>query len=183
MLDEWKKQIGIAFYIKEKFAVLDQGRLWGPLYYPELPASEEELRLVEASLGSPLPTQYRQFLMCANGWKRFYQDVDIFGTDELRRGDRMIAAIEALDWLDANDVITKAGYSRKELLPIGISQDKENNTLFCITTSNAPYAGVVLWFSEKFIQAFLDFRDFFLAMCEYNSMEVKEFLNSGDVHE
>ena len=90
--------------------------------------------------------------------------------------DQMNVAIEALEWLDVNNVLMTNGYERKQLLPIGISREREERTLFCITTPAAPRAGVILWFSEVLIQSFLDFNDYFLAMCDYNRLEVKRLM-------
>lgn len=174
MTVEWKKQIAIAFLVKQRICELDQGRLW-PLHYPELAATEEQLHAVEAHLGFPLPVQYRQFLECANGWQCFYQKVDLFGTDNLLGGDRMRLAEDVLDWLEAENILAPAGYSQKELLPVGLSQD--DNTLFCMTTPSHSFPGRVLWFSDKLVDTFPDFKEFFLAMCDYNRLEVGYLLD------
>jgi hypothetical protein len=169
MTTEWKKQIAIGFMIKERIRDLDQGRLWA-LHYPELAASEEQLGRVEAHLGFSLPVQYRQFLECANGWQCFFLNVDLFGVDDLLGSDRMAFAMEAVEWLEADNVLASSQVCRQELLPIGMS--REDNNLFCISISPSSRSGEVLWFSGKLIDRFSDFREFFLAMCDYNRLEV-----------
>jgi hypothetical protein len=168
MSDQWKKDIAIAFLVKQRIWELDQGRLW-PFHYPELAATEAELIAVEEQLGYPLASEYRLFLSCANGWQCFYQRVDLFGTAELLGGLRMSAAMELLGWLE-EDVLPFCGYSQADLLPIAISRD--DLTLFCLTKPSHPRPGQVLWFSGKLIETFPDFREFFLAMCDYNRKEV-----------
>ena len=174
MIEEWKKQIGIAFLVKQKIWELDQGRLW-PLHYPELGATEDKLRQVEAHVGFSLPSQYRRFLECADGWRCFYQKVDLFSTDELLGGELMNVAGEVLEWLDAEGILCASGYSQGDVLPIGLSQ--EDNTLFCLAKAPQLSAGRALWFSDKLVDTFPDFREFFLAMCDYNRLEIRYLLD------
>jgi SMI1 / KNR4 family (SUKH-1) len=173
MTVEWKKQIAIAFLVKQRIWELDQGRLW-ELHYPEVAATEEQLRAVEAHLGFSLPAQYRQFLECANGWQCFFLNVDLLGAEDLLGSDRMDMALEVLKWLEADHVLASSGHSQKELLPIGLS--REDNTLFCISTPLCLVPNQVLWFSGKLVDTFPDFREFFLAMCDYNRLEVERLL-------
>jgi hypothetical protein len=173
MTVEWKKQIAIAFVVKQRIWELDLGRLW-ELHHPELAATEEQLRAVEAHLRFSLPVQYRQFLGCANGWQCFFLNVDLFGVEDLLGSDRMGMALEVLEWLEADHVLVSLGHSQKELLPIGLS--REDNNLFCMTTPSHSFPGRVLWFSGKLIDTFPDFREFFLAMCDHNRLEVERLL-------
>jgi hypothetical protein len=168
MSDQWKKEIAIAFMVKQRIWELDQGRLW-PFHYPELAATEAELVAVEERLGYPLAGEYRSFLSCANGWQGFYQRVDLFGTSELLGGLRMAAAAELLEWLE-EDVLPFCGFAQTDLLPIAVSRD--DMTLFCLSKPSHPHSGQVFWFSGKLIETFVDFREFFLAMCDYNRKEV-----------
>jgi hypothetical protein len=166
---EWKKQIATAFLVKQKIHELDEEGQW-PFHYPELAASEEQIHAVENKLGYSLPIEYRQFLKCANGWQGFYLNVDLFGTEDLLGSSRMTRAIELLEWLEADNVIPSSSF-HPELLPIGLSQ--EDNTLFCLATPLHQLSGQVLWFSGKLIETFPNFREFFLAMCDYSRLEVE----------
>lgn len=174
MTVEWKKQIAIAFMVKQKIHELDGG-LW-PFHYPELAASEEQVLAVESQLGHPLPAEYRQFLRCANGWQGFYLNVDLFGVEDLLGSPRMGMATELLEWLVADTPVSASPF-HPELLPIGLSQ--EDNTLFCLATPLHPHPGQVLWYSGKLIDTFPDFREFFLAMCDYSRLEVQRLLGEA----
>jgi hypothetical protein len=64
--------------IHQRLAELDTQGIWKyPL--PEMAASEDEIAATELKLGYRLDQGYRQFLRHANGWKSFYQDMDIRG--------------------------------------------------------------------------------------------------------
>lgn len=169
MNEEWKKQIATAFLVKKRIWELDEGVLW-PFHYPELAASEEQLRAVEEHLGFTLPLHYREFLGCANGWDCFYQKVDIFGSNDLLGSNRMGLALEILGWLKEENILSGSGYSQEELLPVGVSQD--DNTMFCVTNNEHSSPGRVLWFSDKLVDSFSSFWEFFLAMSDYNRLEV-----------
>lgn len=171
--EEWKKQIAIAFLVKQKIHELDGG-LW-PFHYPELAASDEQILMIETQLGYQLPAEYRRFLRCSNGWQGFYLNVDLFGIDDLLGSPRMDRATEILDWLVA-DTSVSATSSKSELLPIGLSQ--EDNTLFCLATPLHSHPGQVIWYSGKLIDSFPDFCEFFLAMCDYSRLEVQRLVEA-----
>ena len=60
MTVEWKKQIAIAFLVKQRIWELDQGRLW-ELHYPELAATEEQLRAVQEKYIEELYNIWNQY--------------------------------------------------------------------------------------------------------------------------
>jgi hypothetical protein len=79
----WTDEIVKALIVRQRLDELDVVPVWTyPL--PHVAAGEDQLVAVEQSLGRPLDSQYREFLHTANGWPKFYQDVDLFGTRELR---------------------------------------------------------------------------------------------------
>jgi hypothetical protein len=167
MSDDWKKRIAIAFMVKQKIDELDVAGLWS-LEYPELAASEAQIANAETAMNCKFPPDLRQFLSVANGWNQFYQRVDLFGTSDFEGSSRMARAQELVQWLIED---TSWGGTANELLPIAVSID--DNTLFCITTVANSQAGRVLWFSGRLIEDFANFTEFFLAMCDYNRLEVE----------
>jgi hypothetical protein len=50
------------------------------------PASEAEIRRIEAKLNVAFPPSYRVFLTLHNGWKGWMGDVDLLSTTEMERG-------------------------------------------------------------------------------------------------
>jgi len=175
MTVEWKKRIAIAAMVRQRINELDHSRLW-PFHLPELAAKDDTLREVETKLGYALNRGYRDFLGCANGWQCFYQRVDLFGTGDLLGSTRMTNALSLLDWIEP-DVLHSAGVSQDSLLPIAASFD--DFTLFCISKPGSPSEGEVLWFSGKLVERFANFEIFFLAMIDYNRIEVNTLTN-GD---
>ena len=171
MSDEWKNRIAIAYMVKQKINEVDADNLWS-FQYPELAASEVELTEAESAINHRLSPEFRQFLACANGWNQFFQRVDLFGTHDLRGSSRMQRALEIVQWLIEDG--SWEGTS-DELLPIAVSND--DNTLFCLTTAANSQKGRVLWFSGKLIESFANFTEFFLAMCDYNRLEVQNLIN------
>lgn len=63
-------------------------------YISEVVETKDQIKSVEDKLGYTLDTSYRNFLRFANGWKAFYQTVDLFGTNELLDSPIMKYAIE-----------------------------------------------------------------------------------------
>ncbi|THJ31015.1 SMI1/KNR4 family protein [Lampropedia aestuarii] len=78
---DWKKEIAISHLIKQGIAEIDVNGLWLNTL-PEVAASDEQLRNLEAYLGYELNYQYRSFLSYANGWRAFSGYIDIFGVDD-----------------------------------------------------------------------------------------------------
>jgi hypothetical protein len=150
---------------------LDKEGLW-EYYLPEAAASEEVLIRTERQLGFSLDSQYREFLKYANGWKAFYQSVDLFGTDELVDSPDMDYAISILDAIEET-VLESSGVERDQLLPIAAT--KIDKDLFVITKPNSSNPGMVIWFAGDEIDRFESFTEFFLSMIDYNREELKYF--------
>jgi hypothetical protein len=73
---DWKSTIVSGVLIQQRIEQLDTGGLW-KRYLPEVAASEEAIRAAEQSLEAPLDRRFREFLLHANGWRGFYQAVDL----------------------------------------------------------------------------------------------------------
>lgn len=171
MSDEWKKRIAIAYMVNQKISELDVDGLWS-LHYPELAASQDQIVAAEAAMRYRLPIDFREFLKCADGWNQFYQRVDLFGTNDFQGSDRMGRALKLVQWLIEDGSWEGADY---ELLPIAVSID--DNTLFCLTTAANEAKDRVLWFSGRLVESYESFTEFFLAMCDYNRLEVQRLMN------
>ena len=81
-------------------------------------APESAIVVAELRLGRRLPPSYREFLAFCDGWPRFFENADLFGTSEI--GRQPLARAERL-----------AGHER--LLPFGA--DRSGTSLFAFDTS------------------------------------------------
>ena len=165
---DWKKEIAVMVYVKQALAEADKAKLW-PHHLPAVAASEEKLARAEAQLGFRLDEQYRTFLSCADGWRGFYQTVDLFGTAELLGAGSMSYAREALGYLDPA-MLAASGVKADELLPIAATT--KDMDLFVLVKPQAKRAGTVIWYAGAEIERFNGFEEFFLAMVDYNRRQV-----------
>jgi len=170
MIEEWKNNIVTMIYVKQQLMKLDINGMW-PHHFPEVAATEEQIRSVEERQGYILDTSYRAFLKHANGWKGFYQTVDLFGTNELLNSSIMKYANGLLDAVE-DDVIKATGFLREELLPIATTRfDKDLFVLSC-PKSNIP--GIVIWIAGEEIDRFSNFNEYYLSMIDYNRAEAED---------
>jgi hypothetical protein len=170
MIADFQTTIGAALLVKEQIARLDKKKIW-PYFLPEVAATDEQIIKAERHLGHSLNDRYKAFLKCANGWKCFYQTVDLFGTEDLVSGPRNDTGEFMLGLLD-DDVLRKSGVEREDLLPLAATRfDKD---LFVLVRPSSSCAGTVLWFAGEEIDRFLSFDDYFNAMIEYNRQELTD---------
>ncbi len=167
---DWKREIAIAYLVKQRVAEVDSNHLW-EFHLPELAATEEAIVAVEHSLGFKLDAEHRAFLRHADGWKGFMQNNDVFGVADLVSGTRYQKAIELLQSLE--DLKPICGFEQNELLPFASSSTSID--LFVIAKPNAHSPGVVLWFAGQVIDRFPSFSEWFLAMVDYNRREFQRF--------
>lgn len=168
-LKGWKDKIAVMFLVQEEIQRLDKIGLW-QYYYPELAATEEQLTAVEAQLGHSIDKGYKDFLMCANGWKCFSQTINLFGTGDLMGSSLMDYALEMLCILDDENVLASSGFTKAELLPIAVTFEDRDLHVITRPTSNEP--GIVIWFSGQEIERYLNFEEYFLTMADYNRLEI-----------
>ncbi|AZK44862.1 SMI1/KNR4 family protein [Paenibacillus lentus] len=167
----WIETIAIMILVKQDMEKYDEEGLW-EYHLPEVAASEELLIKTEQHLGYHLDSEYKEFLKYANGWKSFYQSVDLFGTNELVSSSDMDYAVNILNAIE-DSVIFECGVPRDELLPIAVT--KIDKDLFVITKLNSSNPGQVIWFAGEEIDRFDNFKEFFLSMIDYNREELKYF--------
>ena len=172
-LKDWKDRIAVTFLVKEEMQRQDKLGLW-EYYYPELAATNEQLAAAEVYLGHSIDGSYRDFLMCSNGWKCFSQTVNLFGTGDLSGSDLMDYAMMMLGILDEENVLKASGFSKAELLPIAATL--EDRELHVITRPASHQPGIVIWFSGGEIDRFSSFEEYFLAMADYDRLEIDRLI-------
>lgn len=167
----WPQEIVKLVYVKQALAEVDTRKLW-PHHLPAVAATAVQIEAAEAALGTELDSKYVDFLRHANGWRGFYQTVDLFGTDDLLGSERMLAAKGMLGAID-DGVISVTKNRREDLLPIAATPlDRD---LFVLTSPHSAAPGEVLWLAGELIDRFTNFDEFFLAMVDYNRLEVSRF--------
>lgn len=171
-MDNWIDIIATMILVKQDMEKNDREELW-EYYLPEVAATEECLAEVEKKLGFLLDIQYKEFLKHANGWKAFYQSVDLFGTDELLTSSNMDYAMSILEAIE-DSVLKSSGVARDQILPIAAT--KVDKDLFVITKPTSSNSGIVIWFAGDEIDRFDSFTEFFLSMIDYNREELKYLL-------
>jgi hypothetical protein len=174
-LPDWKRSIAELAYVKQRLAEVDTTGLWEHAL-PAVAATEAQLRAAENHIGQTLDPVYRAFLRHANGWPAVYQTVDLFGCDDLMGGRRFKHATEMLRFVD-DGVLSDAGLCRDDLLRIaGTAVDLD---LFVMTRRSTAPSGVVVWIAGSEVDRFPSFSEYFLAMIDYNRLELRE-LNPQD---
>ena len=169
---DWKKEIGIAFLVRQKVAEVDRQHVW-PFALPQVGATEDAMRSVEGQIGN-LPVDYRAFLRCADGWDAFCKDRDLFGLGDLVGGPRMARARQLLATLSPLEDV--CGLSEEDVLPIGASQ--HNIDLFVISRVAGVDHGKVYWLAGQLVEQYPRFSEFFLAMVDYSRMDVAHFTSN-----
>ena len=175
MITDWKKEIVVAGLVQEETAKLDIQKQWD-YYLPNVAATERDLLRTETILEHPLDPRYREFLKYANGWRCFYQRVDLFGTEDLGNGVSMQMAYLLLDAIAAES-LGNSRLARADLLPIAVSSTDVD--LFVMTHPASSDPGIVIWFAGYEVQRFVRFDDFFLAMVDYNRLRYQRFYGSS----
>ncbi|NMC56791.1 MAG: SMI1/KNR4 family protein [Eubacteriaceae bacterium] len=168
-MEKWRDNIVVMIYVKQEIMKLDVNKIW-PHHFPEVAATEKEINKAESYLGFKLDSYYREFLKAANGWKGFYQTVDLFGTNEfcgmpiMEHATSMLSAVE-------DNVIKSIGFSREELIPIAATDlDKD---LFVMSRPSSHEPGVVIWLAGEEVERYKNFEEYFLAMIDYNRLMIK----------
>jgi hypothetical protein len=169
---DWLPAIGQLIKIHQQIRQLDAKKLWNH-ELPRVPATPERVREVENAIG-PLDASYREFLLFADGWERFYQWVDLFGTSDLM-GEAFQRASDRVHELERE--LVSEGVSLANTLPIAMTGPEGVNDapdLFLIVNAPDGSAGRVLWLSSEVVDTFKDFEEFFASMTEYNRLEVAD---------
>jgi hypothetical protein len=164
---DWPKEIAILTYVKDEIFKIDSDNLWRH-HLPKVAVSSEQLHAAASAIGHPLDPSYTAFLRHANGWPAFYQNVDLFGTNELLGGELMDRAMSALSAM-AHEAFSSAGVRQDELLPIAVSSSDLD--LFVMMRPGTQAPGTIIWFAGMEVERFPNFDEFFLAMADYNRLD------------
>ena len=171
MIDDWAAEIVKGVLIQQRIEEVDSEGLW-ERHLPAVAASEDELAATERSLGHAIDPRYRSFLRYANGWRCFYQHVDLFGTPNLLGAPPMGDAVTMLDAVDDDDFVAALGMNRSDVMPIAASDSQPDMFLIGQPWSQAP--GTVFWYTGQLIDRFPGFDDFFLGMLDNNRAELRD---------
>jgi hypothetical protein len=173
---DWPVLLGEMILTKNEIAELDEENL-EPFTVPREKLSPAELEALERRLGERLPDGYRQFLLHASGWPRFYFRVDLFGVPELQGEGNWSVANELLQVYEEQDVLDDLGLDPDGVIPVAAGQGMRD--LFLLIREGWPGAGQVSWIDGEEIDRYADFAEFIASMTEYNRRYV-ERLRAGE---
>lgn len=169
---DWVQRIAELVTVKQRLGEVGRGNVW-EIRFPAVAAEEAHVVDVEGELGEKLNSQYREFLLHADGWPAFYQAVDLLGTGDLSGGsDRGTRARNTLSYIE-DAALEESGLRRADLIPIAVSSTDQD--LFVILRESSTTPGVVVWFAGAEVDRFPTFSEYFLAMIDYNRNEVAYF--------
>lgn len=169
-MERCKKDIAVLLDVRNQLMEADKQGLW-EYHFPEVAATPEEITEIQKRLNLALSEEYKTFLLCANGWKCFFQMVDLFGTNDLI-SDKMEFARDLLAVEMEYD--QELQELKDQLLPIAASED--DNDLFAMVLAPGERFGEVIWLAGGEIERFPSFMDFFESMIKYNEEEVRRML-------
>ena len=158
--------------VRNELHKADKELLW-KYYYPEVAAEKSEISLCQEKLQIKLSEDYIEFLLCANGWKCFYQLVDLFGTKDFESNMMSYAKTLLNAEIEFDESLQK---NRDYLFPIAVSQT--DNDLFVMVLADGREYGQVIWLAGGVIERFDTFSEFFEAMIEYNKEELEDIMGS-----
>lgn len=171
-MDKWKERLVEMLIVRNELYKADKGQLW-EYHYPEEAAEVSEVLLSQEKLQIKLSQDYIDFLLCANGWKCFYQLVDLFGTKDFEAESmslaKMLLNTELENDKSLNDI-------KEYLFPIAVSRTDKD--LFVMVLIEGREYGQIIWLAGGEIERFLSFSDFFEAMIEYNKEELEDILDA-----
>lgn len=165
MTNKIEDLIGYLYLVREKVRKVDTRPLW-EYYLPSIKTNEQTICDFEKRNELSLPSEYRDFLKAANGWKCIVQDKDLFSLEELSF-DKNSNAIMFRDNALPNMKVT----CRPEmLLPIGAARYSYDVYLLNVDIDSEDY-GCVIWAAGEEIERHPCFNEFFLSLIEYNKQE------------
>ena len=167
---DWRLDIVTAVTIDQALMRVDLDGLW-EYSLPEPRASEEKIADTEDRLGYKLPGEYRSFLLYADGWQYFLQDVNLFGTSDLLGGELHDEAEELLEV--AKEVLPPLEYDLDCFFPIAASMIQID--LFVIGKVGSPWEGQVIWIAGDIIDEYESFLEYFRSMVAYNKEQAVDF--------
>lgn len=172
-MDKWKERIVEMLMVRNELYKADKAQLW-EYHYPEVAAELREIQLAKEKLQIKLSKDYIDFLLCANGWKCFYQLVDLFGTKDFDTENMSLAKMLLNTELECDESLNDI---KEYLFPIAVSQTDKD--LFVMVLKEGREYGQIIWLAGGEIEIFFSFSDFFEAMIEYNKEELEDILDEN----
>jgi hypothetical protein len=179
-IGDWRRAIGELILLHQRIRDLDDHAIWMN-ELPRVAAKPEQIVQVERQMGCELDVRFKAFLLCADGWRAFYQWVDLFGTEDFLSEPIRVAELRLAE-LDRGGVLALAGFGVADLLPIAMTRPGQGVTvpdLFAQVRGGRKSGGEVLWLSDEEVDRFRDFDSFYLAMLDYNREEIEDLVIGG----
>ncbi|WP_406274149.1 SMI1/KNR4 family protein [Nocardia sp. NBC_00881] len=152
----WPVLLGLAIKAKYELLRLDSEQQWETL--PRVKNTDAAIQQFEYERRLTIPSDYRDFLLHADGWEGCFFDLGLFGLSELRGAENGMPALELLRRYTNNGTLRDSGIVADEVLPI-VAGPVEHLVLM---VHSGARAGRVIWFdggAER--TAYPDFADFF----------------------
>ena len=167
----WPDYIGWGWMIVQARMEADWTGLWD-YAMPNPKASEETVARAEARLGFRLPESYRGFLLAADGWPCFFQDMTIFSTSDLLGGELHKAGQIQLELEECVEAMAAGGVIAADHFPVAASLESIDVAL--MGKPGTPAAGTVSWVRGEVIERYDDFLDYYLSMMELNKLDTAD---------
>jgi len=164
----WPNYIGWGWMIVQARMEADWTGLWD-YAMPNPKASEETVARTEAQLGFRLPESYRGFLLAADGWPCFFQDMTIFSTSDLLGGELHKAGQIQLELVECVEAMAAGGVIAADHFPVAASLESIDVAL--MGRPGTPAEGTVSWTRGEVIERYDDFLDYYLSMMELSKQE------------
>jgi hypothetical protein len=91
--------------------------------------------------------------------------------------ERFAHAKEMLTFV-SDETLASGGFFRDSLMPIAASMVDRDIFVMARRSSSSP--GMVIWFAGTEVDRFPDFDEYFLAMIDYNRLEIQHLLSSNN---
>ena len=164
---DWKLEIAVACVVSSALHEADTKGIW-EYHLPNIAASPERIADIERQMGFPLEGGHRQFLLFADGWRCFYQAVDLFGSADLCSREWKAYLEGILSALDPS-ILSDLGVGIDDFYVVAAT--KTDLDVFLIGRQGTKLSGSVLWLAGTLVDKYPSFSEFFLSMVDYNRME------------
>ena len=167
----WPNYIGWGGMIVQTRMEADWKGIWN-YAIPHLHATEEIMARTEAQLGFRLPESYRGFLLAADGWPYFFQDMTIFSTSDLLGGElRRLGGVQ-LELEECIEAMASDGVIAADHFMVAAAQGSIDIVL--MGRPGTPAEGTASWVRGEVLGRYDDLLDYYLSMMEYNKLETAD---------
>lgn len=151
------KLINELMTLKDNMKKIDINNVF-EYYSPNPPADNKKIEMFKKHNIFD-DSEILSFYQKCNGWKCFYQMVDLFGTEDYFTDKITYADVILKEVLKYQDEFTD-----QQVVPIAISQDDMD---IFVLVKEGKCKGNIIWFAGGEIERFSSFKDFFAKMTEY----------------